>query len=83
MLDRGDSAAEVSREIDVNISPAEVSDWTVMEGAKATSDDVWEKSTANESIVDLLAASSVGGECLIAKFVAMYVSETKYCREVL
>ena len=75
MLDRGASASEVSREINVNISPSVVSDRTVMEGAEATSDDIWEKSTANVPIVDLLAASSVCGGCLIAKFVVMYGSE--------
>ena len=59
----------------MSISSAVVSDWAVMEGAEATSDDVWEKSTADESVVDLLAALSVGGGCFIAKFVAMYASE--------
>ena len=47
MFNRGDPASEVSRELNVNISPAVVGDWAVMEGAESTSDDVGEKSTAD------------------------------------
>ena len=47
VLDRGDTSAEVSREINVDIAPSMVCDWTIMEGAEATSDDVGEKSTAD------------------------------------